>query len=206
MLAAAASGRAGASGTLQVGLATLSSWENASGIAPLLPAGAFGRSAGARRILRATLRFLGTRPTPVEALATVARGTPARVVGTVQRARWKLTSHIWFKGESSDHNVRLLVEEGHDFFLLSASGQEVLVLASGGWLTGGSGTALDVGDRVEVLGFVDRVIDHGSRSSPRNPRGEPIALALRAGDELPLVVRKTGADATTAGTRSRPRS
>jgi len=217
LLAAAASGPAGASGALQDGLATLGNWENASGIAPLLPAGAFGRTPAARRILRAALCFLGTRPTPPAALHLVARGAPARVVGKVQRARWKQFSHIWSKGESSGHNVRLLVEEGHDFFLAAplplplalAPGQEapeVLVLAAGGWLAGGLGTALDIGDHVEVLGFVDQVIEHASRSSPRNPRGEPIALALRAGDELPLVVRKIAAGATTAGAERRPRS
>jgi hypothetical protein len=220
LLAAAASGPVGASGALQDGLATLSSWENASGIAPLLPAGAFGRSPAARRILRAALCFLGTQPTPPAALDLVARGAPARVVGKVQRARWKQFSHIWFKGESSGHNVRLLVEEGHDFFLavshplglrlpfglpLGQEAPEVLVLAAGGWLAGGLGTALDIGDRVEVLGFVDQVIEHASRSSPRNPRGEPMALALRAGDELPLVVRKIAADATTADAGRRPR-
>jgi len=207
LLAAAAAGPAGASGTLHNGLATLSSWENASGIAPLLPAGAFGRSPAARRILRATLRFLGTRPTPAEALQTAARGAPVRVVGKVQRARWKLFSHIWFKSESSGHNVRLLLEEGHDFFLAAPSGQEVLevlILAAGGWLAGGPGTALDVGDRVEVLGFVDRLIHGSSRSS--HPRGEPIALALRAGDDLPLVVRKIAADAATAGVHPGARS
>jgi hypothetical protein len=196
LLAAAGSGPAGTARPVQDGVATLGSWHNASAFAALLPAGALGRTAAARRILRRALTFLGTPPTAVDALETVARGAPVRLIGRVQRPRWKLVSHIWSKSESSDHNVRLLVEEGHDFFLQVASWPgglavvEVLVLAAGGWLAGGAGTALHAGDPVEVWGFADRVIDQAARSSSRHPRGEPLALALRAGDDLPLVVHK----------------
>jgi len=198
-LALAASGATGATDAVKDGLATLGSWQNASAIAPLLPAGAFGRSPAGLRALRGVLRFLGTPPTAPEALDQVARGAPARVVGQVQKARWKLFSHIWSKGESSGHNVRLLVEEGHDFFLAVPCGPEVrvvLILASGGWLAGGPEIALDAGDQVEVLGLVDWLIEPGAdlgleaRSSSRGPRGEPMVLALRAGPEMPLMVRK----------------
>ena len=200
LLAAAARGPAGATRPVQDGVAILGSWENASAFTALLPRGALGPSLAACRILRRALGFLGTPPTPLAELATFARGMPVRVIGQVQRARWKLFSHIWWKSESSDHNVRLLVEEGHDFFLRVPSGQpdgqpdlealDVLILAAGGWLAGGVETPLDAGDQVEVWGFVDRIIHHASRSSSRTPRGEPIALAVRAGDDLPLVVRK----------------
>ena len=90
----------------------------------------------------------------------------------------------------SSNNVRLLVEEGHDFFLEDAPGQVALVRAAGGYLIGGPDAALDSGAKVEVFGFVDHVIDSAAPLAGRNARGEPIVLALRAGDALPLIVRK----------------
>jgi hypothetical protein len=194
-LVRAASGQGRA---VQDGLAVLGSWENASTIMGLLPAGGLGRSAGARRALQRVLRALGTQPTPAAALAAAARGTLARVGGRVLRSRWKVVSHIWSKGETSGHNVRRLVEEGHDFFLGGLGGldpaqqEEILIVAAGGWFSGPVGTAIDVGDTVEVIGFVDRLVEHASRAGSSKPRGEPMALALRAGDDVPLVVRKIG--------------
>jgi hypothetical protein len=88
------------------------------------------------------------------------------------------------------HNVRLLVEEGHDFFLTGAQEQVTLVRAAGGYLIGGPEGAIDPGDQVEVFGFVDHVIDSAAPLGASRPRGEPIALVLRAGDELPLIVRR----------------
>jgi hypothetical protein len=192
LLVRAASGQGRA---VQDGLAALGSWENASTIMGLLPAGGLGRSAGARRVLQRVLRALGTQPTPAAALAAARRGTLARVGGRVLRSRWKVVSHIWSKGETSGHNVRRLVEEGHDFFLGGSEGaqqEEILIVAAGGWFSGPVGTAIDAGDTVEVIGFVDRLVEHASRAGSSNPRGEPMALALRAGDDVPLVVRKIG--------------
>jgi hypothetical protein len=180
---------------VQDGLAALGSWENASTIMGLLPAGGLGRSAGARRVLQRVLRALGTRPTPVAAMAAAPRGTLACVRGRVLRSRWKVVSHIWSKGETSGHNVRRLVEEGHDFFLGgsgAAEQEEILIVATGGWFSGPVGTAVDAGHTVEVIGFVDRLMEHASRAGSSNPRGEPMALVLRAGDDVPLVVRKIG--------------
>jgi hypothetical protein len=41
-----------------------------------------------------------------------------------------------------------------------------------------------------VFGFVDHVIDAAAPLGASRPRGEPLALVLRAGDELPLIVRR----------------
>ena len=66
-----------------------------------------------------------------------------------------------------------------------------MVRAAGGYLIGGPEGAIDAGDQVEVFGFVDHVIDSAAPLGASRPRGEPIALALRAGDELPLIVRRS---------------
>jgi hypothetical protein len=190
--AASGQGRA-----VQAGLAALRSWENLSALEAVLPPRAFGPSLASRRILQRALHAFGTPAGPAAALASAARGTPACVVGRVVRGRSKLLSHIWTRGESSIHNVRLLVEEGHDFFLNDSRDpglREVLILVAGGGMIGNVGAAIDTGDLVEVFGFVDRVIDQGSRLGASTPRGEPLVLALRAGDQLPLLVRKVEKD------------
>ena len=156
----------------------------------VLPAAALRGGEASRRALQRFLRTLGARRATVGELAAAPRGTPARVVGTVAGPSWKPFSHIWAKSEMTRHNVRLLVEEGHDFFLDEAPGQVAMVRAAGGYLIGGPEAAIDAGDQVEVFGFVDHVIDSAAPLGASRPRGEPIALALRAGDELPLIVRK----------------
>ena len=190
LLSRAASGQGRA---IQDGLAALGSWDNAMTLIQLLPAGGLGRAAAARRVVQRLLRALGTQLTPATALAAAPRGTLVRVRGRVLRSRWKLLSHIWSRGETGGHNVRCLVEEGHDFFLAgsdAAQPDEILVMAAGGCFAGAVGTAVDPGDTVEVMGFVDRLVEHASRAGSSKPRGEPMALALRAGDEVPLVLRK----------------
>jgi hypothetical protein len=185
---------------VQDGLALFRSWEDAGMIATaVLPPVALRGGEASRRALQRSLRILGTRATTISALAPAPRGTAARVTGRVLAARWKVSSHIWFKSEMTQHNVRLLIEEGHDFFLTEASGRLVLVQSAGGYLLGAPGTAIDVADQVEVFGFVDRVVDGGSPGGSGSPRGEPITLALRAGDELPIIIRRAAGPMQAAG-------
>lgn len=176
---------------VQEGLALFRSWETAGAVLPtVLPPVALRGGEASRRALQRFLRTLGVRRATVGELQAVPRGTPARVVGNVAGPSWKPFSHIWSKSEMSRHNVRLLVEEGHDFFLEGAPGQVAVVRAAGGYLIGGPDGAIDAGDQVEVFGFVDHVIDGAAPLAGRHPRGEPIALAVRSGDDLPLFVRK----------------
>ncbi len=176
---------------MQDGLALFRSWETAGAVLPtVLPAVALRGGEASRRALQRFLRTLGARRATIRELQAIPRGTPARVVGNVAGPSWKPFSHIWSKSEMSRHNVRLLVEEGHDFFLEDAPGQVAVVRAAGGYLIGGPEGAIDGGDQVEVFGFVDHVIDSAAPLPGRHPRAEPIVLALRAGDDLPLIVRK----------------
>jgi hypothetical protein len=181
----------GQSQSVQDGLAIFGCWEEASAVAAaVFPWAALRGAQVSRRTLQRSLRILGTRPVSIDRLAYAPRGTPARVTGRILRARWKLFSHIWSKREMTEHNVRLLTEEGHDFFLSDPSGRVALVIAANGYLIGGAGETMNVGDFVEVFGFVDRVIDPASPPGPGPTRGEPVALALRAGDQLPIILRK----------------
>jgi hypothetical protein len=179
------------------GLALLGSWRDATAIAPaLFPAGTLRNTAASRRVLQKSLRTLGAPAVPLHQLAASPRGTPARVRGRILGTRRKLLSHIWFKGETCGTNVRLLFEEGHDFFLTESSDQavpvptRVLVAAAGGYLMGGPDAALDTGDVVEVFGIVDRVIDPHASFGATHSREGPLAVALRAGDQLPVIVWK----------------
>jgi hypothetical protein len=185
-LAASGQGRA-----VQDGLAIFHSWDDASAVAAaVFPAAALRGAHAARRALQRSLRILGTPTVAIGGLAEAARGTPARVTGRVLRPRWKLFSHIWSKSEIEEHNVRLLIEEGHDFFLTDPAGEVALVIAAHGYLLGRAGETIDAGDLLEVFGFVDRVVDPASPLGSSHPRGEPLVLALRAGDELPMIIRK----------------
>jgi hypothetical protein len=187
---------AGQSRALREGLSVFRSWQDAgASVATLLPPGALRDTAASRRALQRSLRTLATEPTSIAELAARALGAPVRVRGRILRARWRLPSHIWSKGEISRHNVRLLIEEGHDFFLADATGQVALVLASGGYLVGDPAPHVDVGDQVEVFGFLDQVIDRDLGSRARDLRAEPVALALRSGAEQPLILRKVATPA-----------
>jgi len=187
-LSQAASGQGQA---IQEGLALFRCWEDAGALVPaILPASALRGGEASRRALQRFLRTLGARQVTLGALATAPRGTPARVVGRVKGSCWKLLSHIWSKSEMTRHNVRLLAEEGHDFFLADDAGRTAIVQVAGGYLIGGPDLTVEAGDRVEVFGFVDHVIDRGAPLGASHPRGEPIALALRTGDQLPIIVRK----------------
>ena len=83
-------------------------------------------------------------------------------------------------------NVRLAVEEGHDFFLADEEGGEpACVIVARGHLVNADGLA--AGDRVSVFGFTDETGDMTrAHLLARGPR----ALAIRAGDDAPLILRK----------------
>jgi hypothetical protein len=105
----------------------------------------------------------------------------------------KLVSYIWTNSKGTTGNVRLLVEEGHDFFLVDEpTGRTALVSVSGGHLI--AGDRIEDGDRVEVFGFVDYVIDprapDGAMSMSMPAREPPLCLSVGSGDELTLIVRK----------------
>jgi hypothetical protein len=169
--------------------AALEGFETWRALAPLVgtewAAGARRSSVAARRVLERRLRALGVAPVPVSAATALPVGAAVHVRGTIRPAApitpfiGGLTSHIghiWSHGATNTDNVRLEVEEGHDFFLTDEEGQTARVIAARGHLL--DADALDAGDVVSVFGFTDRVAD----------RGGP-ALALRAGDDLPLLLR-----------------
>jgi hypothetical protein len=187
----------GQSNSVREGLAKLDAWENL----PLLMHGPwFGVAGGAgvtaRRSLQRRLRLLGTRAISVADAAAVPRGQPVTIIGKAKISPGKkLGSYIWTNRRGTTGNVRLLVEEGHDFFVMDeSSGRAALVASCGGHLIAGD-RVVD-GDRVEVFGFMDYVVD------PRAPGGAeagdlrafarepPSCLSIRSGDELTLIVRK----------------
>jgi hypothetical protein len=171
------------------GLAAFGDWRTVTALASSgWLAAALRDTAGSRRILYKHLRLLGAKRVSLQGLTTQPTGAAARVSGWAVRSSAR-SSHIWIHSEITTDNVRLSFEEGHDFFLADDTAQTVRVIAAGGFLIDGAG--LVHRDQVEVFGFVDRVVDPGApRDGSRRPRGEPIALALRSGDALPLIVRK----------------
>jgi hypothetical protein len=86
-------------------------------------------------------------------------------------------------------NVRLAVEEGHDFFLVDERGGETArVMVARGHLV--NDDVLLAGDRVSVFGFTDETPAPPDRADPLD-RGAR-SLAVRAGDDLPLLLRRLG--------------
>jgi hypothetical protein len=177
------------------GLQALWSWENVSALAASgWFADALRDTAASRRALRRRLRLLGARPTRLGGLSALPPGTAVRVIGRalaapgIGRGSSGRSSHIWFKSEMTADNVRLLAEVGHDFFLTDEAGQTVRVLVAGGALLGAAAATLDHDDPVQVFGALDHVIDPQAPAGSRHPRAEPLALALRSGDQLPLIV------------------
>jgi hypothetical protein len=187
---------AGGGDQLRAGLESFQSWQ---ALAPLCgsgwAAGARRSSMAARRVLQRRLRELGSAPTALDRAAGLPIGAPVHVRGTVRPLRpvdpagseGGLKSHIWSRSAMNTDNVRFEVEEGHDFFLTEEqSGQTACVMVSRGHLL--DADTLAAGDRVSVFGFVGRAARGASRVDPldRAPR----ALAIRAGDDVPLFVRK----------------
>ncbi|HVU51135.1 MAG TPA: hypothetical protein VHL80_10640 [Polyangia bacterium] len=81
----------------------------------------------------------------------------------------------------------MAVEEGHDFFLVDEEdGQTACVIVARGHLV--NDDRLEPGDRVSVFGFTDAAaVGH---AEPLDRGG--LSLAVRAGDDLPLLLRKLG--------------
>jgi hypothetical protein len=80
-------------------------------------------------------------------------------------------------------NVRTTVEEGHDFFLVEEGEPTARVIASRGYLL--NADSLDAGDQVSVFGFVD------SAPAPSGVDSRAATqLVIRAGDDVPLLVRR----------------
>jgi hypothetical protein len=189
-LSQAASGQPRA---IREAVAAFWSWEKVRSLAgPLVTLGLLRDNAAARRGLQRFLRTLGSRPLARRSdLAAQPLGTAVRIAGRAVCARtMRRFSHIWTTSEVTADNVRLLVEEGHDFSLADDGGPWLRIIAAGGYLAAQIGETIDEGDLVEAFGFVDRIVDPDAPDGPRRPRGEPEALALRAGDQLPLILRK----------------
>lgn len=151
-------------------------------------------SAAARRVLQRRLRALGVPPIPIGRAARLPVGTAVHVRGTIRRLRpdgaeGGLQSHIWSHSAMNTDNVRLAVEEGHDFFLVDERGGETArVMVARGHLV--NDDVLLAGDRVSVFGFTDETPAPPDRADPLD-RGAR-SLAVRAGDDLPLLLRRLG--------------
>lgn len=123
--------------------------------------GARRSSAAGRRVLQRRLRALGTRPIPLPSAAQLAVGSPAHVRGTILpmllSRQTSYNGYIWSHSAMSTDNVRLQVEEGHDFFLTDEEGETARVIAARGALI--NADTLAPGDRISVFGYVDRILD-----------------------------------------------
>jgi len=158
-------------------------------------AGTRRSSLAARRVLQRRLRALGVAPISVREAAAAPAGTSAHVRGVIRSMRPMLPApqrrsektHIWSHSAMDTDNVRFALEEGHDFFLIDEEGQTACVIVARGHLI--NADELLAGDRVSVFGFVDRVAASrapGVDFLERDAR----APALRAGDDLPLLIRR----------------
>jgi hypothetical protein len=176
---------------LREGLAGFQSWRCLETICGSdWAAGTLRGSVAVRRVLRRRLRLLGTRPLSVAGAAALPVGAAVHLRGTIRSIPSSRLnshiSHIWFQRAMTAHNVRLQVEQGHHFFLTDAEGQTARVIASRGYLV--NATEMAGGDTVSVFGFTDRIADPAAESAGTAGR-ERSALAVRAGDDLPLLVR-----------------
>ncbi|MDB4980055.1 MAG: hypothetical protein JWM82_807 [Myxococcales bacterium] len=141
-------------------------------------------SLAARRVLRRRLRALGARPSSFEAASALPVGSPVHLEGTVRSLHpGRATSHIWSHSAMQAHNVRLEVEEGHDFLLVEETGRTTRVIAARGHLI--NGERLAAGDRASVFGVTDLVLDGPGSARDQGAR----VLAVRAGDDAPLLIR-----------------
>jgi hypothetical protein len=172
------------------GLARLGSWASL----PALMAGgwfdgASARTATSRRLMEQRLRLLAMAPISPGLAATLPRGQPVWIVGRARRAAEKSQgSYIWVARWTTRDNLRLLIEEGHDFFVQDEAGNaSVRVFAQGGYLMAGG--RLADGAPVEVMGFVDHAVDPRAAERTAPSRQPPFGAALRSGDDLSLLVR-----------------
>jgi hypothetical protein len=167
-------------------------------------AGARRGSLAGRRVLQRRLRALGVRPTSLSTASALPIGSPVHLRGIIRPlspSRLKAhMSYIWSHSAISTHNVRLTVEQGHDFFLNAdrldeardepndeAGEKSACVVAARGHLV--NAETLAPGDRVSVFGFTDRIADPRRSVVGSSVRGA-LVLALRAGDDSPLLIRR----------------
>lgn len=161
-------------------------------------AGARRSSVAARRVLQRRLRALGAKPVPVAQAAELPIGSAVHVRGFIRAAASVAgseggpKSHIWFHSAMSTDNVRVVVEQAHDFFLTCDVGGDkaaTRVIVARGHLV--NAAELQDGDRVSVFGFTDRTAGRGGARRDPMDRGAT-GLAVRSGDDLPLLVRRLG--------------
>ena len=171
------------------GLAGFAQWKFLAALAGSdWSAGARRDSGAARRLLQRRLRALGTRPMGFADADRLAVGSPVHLSGVARaRSAGNRESHIWVLGTIDAHNVRLMVEEGHDFFLTDPEGRSVCVITARGHII--NARRLRDGDRVSVFGYIDRVVDARAQARTANAR-VATALAVRSGDAMPLLVRR----------------
>jgi hypothetical protein len=199
----------GGSDQLREGLAGFRSWRSLATLCGTeWTVGARRSSAAARRVLQRRLLALGAAPLSVARAAALPPGSPVHVRGTIRTSRTRrpalpagpagsvdragseggLKSHIWSHSAMNTDNVRAEVEEGHDFFLTDEKdGETACVIVARGHLINADG--LEVGDRVSVFGFADRT-PIAWRPDRLDRRAEH--PAVRAGDDLPLLIRRLG--------------
>jgi hypothetical protein len=180
------------SGLLREGLEGFQSWRFLAAFSGTdWATGTRRNSAAGRRVLQRRLRALGTRPIPLSRAAHLAVGSPAHVRGTILpmllSRQTSYNGYIWSHSAMSTDNVRLQVEEGHDFFLTDEQGETACVIAARGVLI--NADTLAPGDRISVFGYVDRILDPRGQVSDPLARGT-LTLALRSGDDLPLLLRR----------------
>jgi hypothetical protein len=193
----------GGSDRLREGLEGFQSWRSLATLCGTeWTAGTRRSSMAARRVLQRRLRALGVAPTSVESASRLPLGSPAHLRGTIRPVRptgaeGDLKSHIWSHSAMNTDNVRFAVEEGHDFFLTDEEDRTACVIVSRGHLI--NDDELLSGDPVSVFGFTDRVA--APRADPLD-RGA-LVLALRAGDDLPLLVRRARSPSQEGGRRDR---
>ncbi|MEA2699411.1 MAG: hypothetical protein QOI66_3682, partial [Myxococcales bacterium] len=149
------------------GLASLRHWRC---LLPLLQGPWFGelaRASGAARwTIERKLTILGTPLISIAEAQAAPVGTPVRLNGVVRFLRipggapLSDIGPIWENSTQGVPAAGLFIEEGHDFLLDSGAGTiagSVAVLSQGGQLI--DGDRVEEGDSVEILGFVDRVVD-----------------------------------------------
>jgi hypothetical protein len=182
---------------LRAGLEGFQSWRSLATLCGTeWTAGARRGSPAARRVLARRLRSLGAAPISVAQATRLPVGSAVHLRGIIRPllpdddgsgSEGGLKSHIWSHSAMDTDNVRLAVEEGHDFFLLDEKGGEAAcVIVARGHLVNADG--LGAGDRVSVVGFTDETTLAPSRSAPLDRRAR--SLAIRAGDDAPLILRK----------------
>jgi hypothetical protein len=157
-------------------------------------AGARRHSAAAQRVLQRRLRALAAKPVTVARAGELPVGSAVHVRGIIRAANSNPgseggpKSHIWFHSTTCTDNVRVVVEQGHDFFLTceaTAGRATTHVVVARGHLV--NAEELRDGDRVAVFGFTDRVAGRGATRRDPLDRGAS-DLVLRSGDDLPLLV------------------